>query len=406
MEVPFSPPTCANQDHVSNSTLGINEPANRFARLTARILDTLLVCGSYLLILKLLSLAGSSPPPGEPYSAPLSTIRIVGLIGMLPAIGITYEFTAIARFGRTIGKALMGLKIINSHTKEPLSTRQTAHRVLRQLILYVVLPLGSRSTWNLLSRKSSSRWYDRHIGAEVVWSMAATSRRRRFWARTRQHFLDAQTRYLLLVLWLLGIIFFLQDTQPWKMTEIQATDTIRTLVDLNGLTFVAFVGTATLAKDIRRVWIDNDVANTLVAIIVVLGVASIGGILSGVAYLSTAAYPHRVDTDGASHRTIAVGLLVTGLYAMAGLWLVKIETDRALEHADSDDSQPTTCGDESEQKPDLDDQDTHPKPAAEDRHCQRCVSAIACIARTKLALLGGLLSFAAFRVMRRICRRI
>lgn len=393
MDTAFSAETRGSQDSISTEGSGLHEPANPLARVLARVLDSVLVCAAYLLALRLIALALSSLQGDEPRGEAASMILWSILIVLLPGIGFAYEFGLVSKFGRTIGKAVIGLEIVDSNSKRPLGKRRAACRAIRLVLLYVALPVGVWSARRLLFVKGSRRWYDKNIEADVVWGVTTASRRRRPWIWAEAHYRRNHTRYLLGIVWLLGVLFFLLHTRPWEMNEAQATDAIRTLVSLNGVTFVAFVGSATLAKDIRSGLLSNETRDSLSFIVVMLGVASLGGIISGIAYLSTATYPHIVATERFDHRLLSLVLLVTGLYAMAGLWVVKIETDRALERKHAGDSRSAASTQDSQEVSDTATQAPHPQPSPEHQQQPKLISARFCA--TAMSALMGWFAFVA-----------
>ena len=313
--------------------------ANRYARFLARFIDLLITSIGYLLAVLLLSLILVSLLGLHlRASAATSTILIVGLTILPFVIGFTYEIVLTSMYGGTLGKRLVGLMIVQAGTIIPISSRQARKRALRQLLLCILVPLGFISTVRLLCTSRRSLWYDSGLDIEVLWNASPESRRRRHWTRAESHMNRNQDYYIAGFFWIVGLYFFLQSSWPPDMTEIQASDGIRTLINLNGVALVAFIGATYLAKYSRSTRVSDHLRNFSAATVIILGTASLTGVLSGVSYLTTMVEGvNSLDFGRQMHRMVAFVSLVTSLYAMVALWAVRIALDRVLENDDPPD---------------------------------------------------------------------
>lgn len=128
-----------------------------FPRLGATIIDTLLIVAITLPILHM-------------YYGPeywLDTRWVVGRVDLL--VNYVFPFVAVVWFWRarqaTPGKMLIGARVVDANTGEPLSVGQCVARYLGYFVSAVVVGLGY--LWVLGDRRRQG-WHDKIAGSVVV----------------------------------------------------------------------------------------------------------------------------------------------------------------------------------------------------------------------------------------------
>ena len=391
-------PTSGDPEPILDNRFDMHVPANRFARVLARLLDSLFVLIVSILLLRYLFLALEALVDFNPRDLDEWKTLAVGIL-LLNITGVVYELTTITRCGCTLGKAIFGLKVIKSDSREFLSTRQATRRTMKQLLLHLLFPLGLISTYRLLFKRDSSRWYDLGLVVQVAWAVDTGSLRRRPWMWAEQHVHRNELLYMLLLLWTVLVYFVFSLLQPWNMTESQTTDVMSTLVGLNGTMLAAFVGAGALAKHSRAEWLSEDIRNQLAAVVALIGVCSLSIIVGGVAYLASALEDlEPVTRERQLYRIGAVLISTLEPILMLYVWIVRTDIDRAVENSDPgeslqpiDDSKLSSANTRATNIPPVQTTVSNPRP-------QRCPTKRTCRISTLLAFVGGFVSALILRV--------
>ncbi|WP_405015500.1 RDD family protein [Kitasatospora sp. NBC_01539] len=92
------------------------------------------------------------------------------LVGVLVVLGVLYEVLPTARTGRTLGKRLVRIRVVDVRRpggggRPPSSGRSLWRWIVRQTAV-LLLPLAL--PWVLLDRRSRRGWHDRAAGTRVV----------------------------------------------------------------------------------------------------------------------------------------------------------------------------------------------------------------------------------------------
>ena len=371
----------------------LNTSANRFARVVARFLDSMIVVTITVLLLRHVSfaidfLASVSPAVLEERLIPRYTFPL-----SLVLVGALYEFITTSSRGFTLGKAIVGLKVVQYDLKEILTVRQTAQRTRRQSLLYVLFPLGLVSAGRLMAKPDSSRWYDRGLGVHVVWAVGTRSLRRRPWIWAEQHTQQSGTLYSYAIVWLLMIYFVVALLDPLEMTERQATIVVQALIGINSTTLAAYAGSGALSKYSRNERVSEDARNLLAVVAFAPSLLSIFGIVAGVEYLSSVVESEPLSWQRQVFRTGTVALSVSSLVSLLILLLMNAGNDRTPK-----DRHPTELQDQTNEHRHLHtDGRTSLEPSSRttvsNRTCQgRHMPMMARLMPMALAFLGGLVS--------------
>ncbi len=308
--------------------------ANPVARVAARFVDSLLVmmaatvfAGIVLGVFEWTSNADSASN-----SSDIGDFLLVLLFAIV--VGTVYEAVMTSCLGWTFGKKLLGLTAIDNDAQRPLGYKVGIRRSLRQCVNWILFPIGIVSTLRLLSDRQHQTWYNRPYNVGVVWSVSETTRRRRPWMWVEGHVAQNQVTYGVVFIFAVLILFFFGAVSPLQMEEQQATRAIQDLVQLNGLGLVAFVATSAWAKHSRQGRLRRETSDAAALIVVILGVLSLVGILSGIGYIATSpSGVQDVSPDRYISRILILASQVGSLLALVGTWVVGIEVETDLDNA-------------------------------------------------------------------------
>ena len=90
-------------------------------------------------------------------------------------LGWAYEVVSVGWTGRTLGKWVVGVKVAKSGLAAAPGLAQSTRRASRQLILWIVIPLGVVWVMRLLVLERRQAWYDRSCGTALCWAILAGS---------------------------------------------------------------------------------------------------------------------------------------------------------------------------------------------------------------------------------------
>ena len=308
--------------------------ANPVARVVARFADSLLVVTAATVFAGITSgvFGWTTNADSASNSSDIGDFLLVMLFAVV--VGTIYETLMTSCLGWTLGKRLLGLTAIDNDARRSLGPFVGIRRSLRQCVSWILFPVGIVSTLRLLSDRQHQTWYNGPYNVGVVWAVSETARRKRLWISVEDHVAQNQVIYGVLFVFAVLILFFLGAVSPLQVEEQQATRAIQNLVQLNGLGLVAFVATSAWAKHSRQGRLRSETSDATALIVVILGVLSLVGILSGIGYIATApSGVQDVSLDRHIARILILASQVGSLLALVGTWVVGIEVETDLDNA-------------------------------------------------------------------------
>ena len=227
----------------------INDGGITFAvqstRVVARVMGAVLVGAVALAVLFLVyRLPGVEPPVGDARG----TALLYRWFAAAVAVGWVYEIVSLTWRGTTLGKWAVGVEVIAPDARVRPGLVSSMRRSSRQILLWIVVPLGLQWVWRLLLLERRQAWYDRSSGAAVRWTISAGSRRRRMWERPESGPGAWAKRHPAFVLSVGAGVMFCVFARPPTLREGSAVSAIELLVTANVVGIGVFVATAVASQ--------------------------------------------------------------------------------------------------------------------------------------------------------------
>ena len=325
--------------------------AIQFARVVARCIDAVIVgVLAFAALLLVYQLPVLEPPADD---AQGEALLYLGYWAAAVVVGWGYETVSLATRGKTVGKWVAGVELVAPDRCGRLGLALSMGRPSRQLLLWIVFPLGLLSVWRLVLLERRQTWYDRAAGMSVRWAIPAGSRRRRMWNWPETGPGAWAERHPALVLSAGAGVLFCIFTRPPSMGEPAAVSAIELLVTANVVGLGVFVATSGLvARYNRRVGPGGKARPILGDWLFLLGGASLIGILSGAAYVATqSAKAGGVSPERLVARTLIFLVLAAGVAAMAGTWIAQLEAETEIHDAEGSAPHPEADNESADQPP-------------------------------------------------------
>lgn len=252
--------------------------AMQLARLVAKAIDAALVS---VVAVAATGVAAygilGQEPPGSDDAGGMASL-LLGSWLTAAVVGWAYEVVSVARKSKTLGKWIVGVQVTASDSSQAPALTQSVLRATRQLLLWIVVPLGLLSAWRLLLLERRQAWYDRSSGTRVSWAMATDSTRRRLWRWLAAGLVGWAERHPVVVLSVCVAAVFCLFAWPPSMQEEAAVRAIELLVTANIVGLGVFVAKSGLiVRYIRSVGSDGTAGPTLGESILGLGGLSFAG---------------------------------------------------------------------------------------------------------------------------------
>ena len=307
------------------------------ARVVARVIDGLLVVSVAfaMLILAYGFLIQNFPGTDDERGV---VLFYVGWWLAAVVVGWAYEVVLVGWKGRTLGKWAVGVEVARAGVSDAPGVVLSMRRTTRQLLLWLLVPLGLFSVWRLMLLERRQAWYDRSCGTAVQWSVSADSKRRRLWSWPEARLGKWGERYPTLVLVAVAAAGFCTVAWPPRMHETAAVSAIELLVTANVVGLGVFVATSGLVVRYNRsIKADGAATSSLGEAILALGATSLSGILAGAGYVATQSSPMSdVTTWRLAFRSVIFAVLVAGVVALAAMWVAQIEAETQIQDAAGD----------------------------------------------------------------------
>jgi uncharacterized RDD family membrane protein YckC len=107
-----------------------------------------------------------------PHWSWLATAIPAGIVSVTAFIPLVYFFVLVAVTGRTIGKSVMGIRVVRADGR-PLSAARSLLRAIAYLVS--LLPVFAGFVWVLFDRDRRA-WHDHIVGSRVVYEPAEVDR--------------------------------------------------------------------------------------------------------------------------------------------------------------------------------------------------------------------------------------
>lgn len=312
--------------------------ALQFARVMARVIDLGLV-GIIAMVVLLVAdavLGLGLVTEGEPRDVALFYL---GWWPTVVVLGWPYEVVLVGWRGRTLGKWAVGVKVVRSDRADAPGLARSRRRASRQLLLWIVVPLGVVWVLRLLAVERRQAWYDRSCGTAVCWAVPAGSRRRRFWSWPDERTNQRVERYVAIIWSVSAATAFCGLARPPSMQEAAAVRAIELLMTANVVGLGVFVATSGLVvRYVSSVGSRGSPGSMLGVSILALGTVSLFGILLGAGYVAT--QPSAMaDISHLRHvlRLMVFLLLVCGVAMLAAMWIVQLEAEHEIKDSTADD---------------------------------------------------------------------
>ena len=307
------------------------------ARVVARAIDATLV-GSVAIVMLILAygLSRQDLPGGDDERG--FVLFNLGWWLAAVVVGWAYEVVLVGWKGKTVGKWAAGVEVVRAGVSDAPGVVLSMRRSARQLLLWLVVPLGLFSVWRLMLLERRQAWYDRSCGTAVQWTVSADSRRRRMWHWPEARLGKWAERYPALVLSAGAATGFCTVAWPPRMREAAAVSAIELLATANVVGLGVFVATSGLVVRYNRSINDDGAArSSLGGALLALGATSLSGILAGAGYVATQSSPMSdMTTLRLALRSVIFAVLVAGVVALAAMWVAQIEAETQIQDAAGD----------------------------------------------------------------------
>ena len=308
--------------------------AMQLARVVAKTLDAALVAVAAVAVFSVVAygLLGQAPPGSNARS---TALLYLGWWPTAVVVGWAYEVVSVALRGRTLGKWVVGVQVVASNTMQAPGVVQSMLRATRQLLLWIVVPLGLLSAWRLLCVERRQGWYDRSSDTRVRWAIPMDSTRARLWRWLEAGLGSWGERHPVVVLSVGVAVAFCVLAWPPRMQEAAAVRAIELLVTANVVGLGVFVATSGLVVRYNRsVGPDGTARPMLGESILGLGGTSFCGILAGAGYVATQALaPDEVSSGRLVVRLLIFVMLVSGVATLATMWFTQFDAETEIQDA-------------------------------------------------------------------------
>ncbi len=207
--------------------------AMQLARIVARTLDVVLVSVVALVVFSVVVGGILGQELVESEDARGMALLHLGWWPAVVVVGWAYEVVSIARRGKTLGKWVVGVQVTATDSSQAPALMQSMLRATRQLLLWIVVPLGLLLAWRLLLLERRQAWYDRSSGTRERWAIATDSTRQRFWRWPAAGLGGWAERHPVVVLSVCVVAVFCFWAWPPSMQEEAAVRAIELLVTAN-----------------------------------------------------------------------------------------------------------------------------------------------------------------------------
>ena len=308
--------------------------ALQVARIVARVIDATLVVSVAVVTLILAYGFSSQDLPGSNDERGLALLYLGWWLAAV-VVGWAYEAVLVGWKGKTLGKWAAGVEVASAGVTDAPGAVLSMRRSARQLLLWIVVPLGLFSVWRLLLLERGQAWYDRSCGTAVRWAVSAGSRRRRLWSWPEARLGKWGERYAALVLSAGLAAGFCTVAWPPRMQEAAAVSAIELLVTANVVGLGVFVATSGLfVRYNRSIEGQGATRSSLGGSLLALGATSLSGILAGAGYVATQSSPTSdITTLRLAFRSVIFAVLVAGVVALAAMWVAQIEAETEIQDA-------------------------------------------------------------------------
>ena len=350
---------CAHDTNEATPTDGDDVTfALQLARVVARTVDAVLVAAVAVVVFSVVAygILGQEPPGSG--DARGVALLYLGWWPTAVVIGWAYEVVCGALRGRTLGKWVVGVQVVASDTLQAPGVVQSMLRATRQLLLWIVVPLGLLSAWRLLLVERRQAWYDRSSYTRVRWAIPMGSTRVRLWRWLETGLGDWGERHPVVVLSAGVAVAFCVLAWPPRMQEAAAVRAIELLVTANVVGLGVFVATSGLVVRYNRsVGPDGTARPKLGESILGLGGTSFCGILAGAGYVATQALaPDEVSSGRLVVRLLIFVMLVSGVATLATMWFTQLDAETEIQDAVRTAGSPEPADDRSRAQPDQESQ--------------------------------------------------
>ena len=319
--------------------------ALQVARVVARVIDATLVVLVAVVVLIVAYGLSSQDLPGSGDERGLALFYVGWWLAAV-VVGGAYEVVLVGWKGKTLGKWAAGVEVARAGVSDAPGVVLSVRRSARQLLLWIVVPLGLFSVWRLMLLERRQAWYDRSCGTAVQWSVSAASRRRRLWNWSEAPLGKWGERYPALVLSTGAATVFCTVAWPPRMQEAAAVSAIELLVTANVVGLGVFVATSGLVvRYSRSINAEGAARSSLAGSILALGATSLSGILAGAGYVATQSSPMSDTTTlRLTFRSVIFAVLVSGVVALAAMWVAQIEAEAQIQDSAGDDGSTQDTG--------------------------------------------------------------
>ena len=324
--------------------------AMQLARVVAKAIDVALVSVAAVVATGVAAYwVLGQEPPGSDDAASMASLLLGSWLTAV-VVGWTYEVVLVARKRKTLGKWVVGVQVTETHAAKAPGLMQSMLRATRQLLLWIVVPLGLLSVWRLLLLERRQAWYDRSSGTRVRWAIATGSKRRRLWRWPAAGLGGWAERHPVVVLSVCVVAVFCYFAWPLRMQEEAAVRAIELLVTANIVGLGVFVATSGLmVRYIRSVGPEGTAGPVLGESILGLGGLSFCGILAGAGYVATQSLPpSEVSSLRLGARLLVFLVLVSGVVALAAMWFTQLEAETEIHDAARTEGSPEPADDQSQ----------------------------------------------------------
>ena len=328
--------------------------AMQLARVVARAVDAALVAVAAVVVFSVVAygILGQELPGSD--DARGVELLYLGWWPTAVVVGWTYEVVSVALRGKTLGKWIVGVQVEASDASQAPGFIQTVLRATRQILLWIVVPLGLISAWRLLLLERRQAWYDRSSGTRVRWAIPAGSTRQRLWRWPEAGLGGWAERHPVVVLSAGTVGAFCVLVWPPRMQEAAAVRAIELLVTANIVSLGVFVATSGLVVRYNRsVGSEGTARPVLGESILGLGGTSFCGILAGAGYVATQSLPPgEVSSLRLVVRLLIFIVLVSGVATLAAVWFTQFDAEMEIQDAVRTEGPPESADDRSPAQPD------------------------------------------------------
>lgn len=151
-----------DEHHGESRSIKTGRYAGPITRILAVLLDSLAVTFTFTLMAGGVTLLVSLFVPNLTIPTAAGVAYVVALV----LWALTYLFLSVAIFGKTIGKFVLGLRVVSSEGSPMLTGRQASIRAISYPISFLFLGVG---LWGVFFSRERRTWHDHFAGTAVVY---------------------------------------------------------------------------------------------------------------------------------------------------------------------------------------------------------------------------------------------